>query len=305
MGDIDSQHDTHGPAYAYANATYPEFYDLWTTRLFGSDTSSDIPIVLSTLNGALGSGEPGARDPVIFVDLGTGTGRVIKEILGASALPAHSPIALVGVDHSRAMLARAERTIAPLLAKLSDSSPATRVEWVEASATTYADALSQRALAPADAVLFSVGSIAHLTAPGELRAFLAQTAALLRAPGGVALVSFLDDFFVPAGIGALPPRAAELDEGMRLPAAERPGTTFVKLPTTEMWDMAGEVKTERFEVSLERAEDGEAIWRETLMWSLRVLREEVWLDEVHRAGLMVQEKHILGIQIMYVLARSL
>ena len=108
----------------------------------GPHTSSDIPIVLSTLNSALGSGEPGARNPVIFVDLGTGTGRVIKEILGASVLPAHSLITLVDVDHSRAMLARAERTIAPLLAKLSDSPPATRVEWVEASVTTYTDVLA-------------------------------------------------------------------------------------------------------------------------------------------------------------------
>lgn len=293
--------------YAYSHSSYPEFYDLWTTHLFGHEASSDATIIVETIIRAIDR-HVDIIKPVIVIDLGTGTGRVIKDVLRVLPQP-RAPLTLVGVDHSAAMLARACSTTFALRDTMQEIAAKVNIQWIHASATTYADALLESSSnegepqnAVADVIIFSAGSIAHLTAPGERQAFLQQTATLL-APGGVALVSVLTDFFVPIG-GSIPERASELDEGVALKSAEMPGTTFVKEPTVEEWDAAREVKTEKFSVQLVRDVDGGELWKETVGWSLRTLREKEWLDDVEGVGLLIKDRHNLGMQILYALQLS-
>jgi SAM-dependent methyltransferase len=298
----DSQFATHGDLYAYSQAPYAEFYDLWVRHLFG-DASQDDLIFQDYGQRALRRRAATQSDPVVIVDLATGTGRVVLGLLDAFS---QAPVRITGVDHSRAMLDRAEVKVGDALSMVtasSDAGSAIQIEFVEASATTYADKLRECGIPSADLIFFSAGSIAHLTAEDEVPTFLRQTASFLRELSGVAIISVLDDFFVPRG-ARLPERDVSLDQGLHIPSIDAPGTTFKKESTAEVWDKAGEVKTERFAVSQVSDADGRVLWSRLLEWSLRALREEDWMEWLESSGLRVIDVVRLGFQRLYVLQRE-
>jgi SAM-dependent methyltransferase len=296
----DSQMTTHGGSYAYTQSHFPEFYDLWTKHLFGT-TSSDEPVFNRYLLDSFNT--PPDGNEVVIVDLGTGTGRLPRALLQAIQAPKLSPskaTIIVGVDHSDSMLRRAEVLTKPLLENLP-SDNRTNVRWITASASSYASALRTNGINSVDLLFFSVGSIAHLTSPAELDAFLSDTARVLRPGTGRAVISILSEFFVPTG-GTPPPREDELDDGVSLESVDMPDHIYEKGVTKATWDESGEIKTETFGLSLKHGE--QIVWEERLSWSLKVIKEEEWMRALEGAELRVVEKQELGMQIMYVLRKA-
>lgn len=283
---MDTQPSTHisSSSYAYVSPRFPCFYDAWVHYLFGSK-SIDTEVYLSQL--------PYNNKSPVIVDLFTGSGRVLKEIIASGRAPGAT---LYGIDHSPAMLARASTTTAPTGG----------VKWRCASATSFASALDDDdGGAKADLLIASAGSVSHLIHRDEVRGLLTEVARAL-AVSGVAVVSVLAEMLAEtAGAG-------EDDIGLLTFPCEDDGEgrkgRWVKSPTVATWDGSGRVRVDTFQV--EFYEDGveQVVWREELKWSLATFDEDQWAADVAEAQLeiaeIVPESEVNG-QRFYVLKKAL
>ncbi|KAJ5553032.1 hypothetical protein N7494_002410 [Penicillium frequentans] len=125
-------------------------------------------------------------DPFVLMDVGTGTGRVLHG-LGRSATEANADFSnteVLGVDNAAHMLEKAEKiTTAPL----KDN-----VTWINGSALDLEAVMRDRAHPKIDLLIFSIGSISHLSESGQPEIFLNQVSKVLRPGTGRAYVSIYD-----------------------------------------------------------------------------------------------------------------
>lgn len=267
---MDSQITTHASSYAYTSNNYPAFYDAWVQHLFGS-VSNDTTAYLSRL--------PPSTSPII-VDLCTGTGRVLKDFV-PHLRSLDSSVKLYGIDHSAAMLARAAQTF-PAGEEL------VQPVWRAASATNFSDMLEEGDRGRVDLIVFSAGSIAHLTEREEVRLFLREVESVLKPREGVAVVSVLAECIpITHNEDKAEP---EYEAPLNLPCKE-PGQEgwWIKSPTVVTWNAARDVRTDSFSVEFYSADGGERVWREELKWSLVMFDEEGFRQDVEGAGLVVDE----------------
>ena len=238
---------------AYHSTSWPECYDLWVRAIFGDGPAEDGPVFTSALKSTLSNHD--AQSPVVVLDIGTGTGRVLFHLIEAieheglhirdnnnSSSDAASPqrFQLIGSEPSQSMLDRAQRVYhsldrrdwpGPRLPKQHRDDPPVplQLDWLCDSATSFAHSLpttptpttatttTTAAASPAivDLAIFAAGSITHLTEESDIARFLTEIKQCLR-PTGRAVISVLRDFIAEGS------RPAEVVA----PAATAPSTTL-------------------------------------------------------------------------------
>ncbi|KAJ6109659.1 hypothetical protein N7486_001894 [Penicillium sp. IBT 16267x] len=167
----------------YSSSYLVDYYDLVATTSQSVDDASFYWKVYQDLK-TLRPVTP--DDPFALMDVGTGTGRVLHG-LGRSAAEANTDFLnteVLGVDNAAHMLEKAEKiTTVPLKE---------HVTWINGSALDLEAVMRDRAHLKIDLLIFSIGSISHLSESGQPEIFLNQLSKVLRPGTGRAYVSIYD-----------------------------------------------------------------------------------------------------------------
>lgn len=167
----------------YSSSYLVDYYDLVATTSQSVDDASFYWKIYQDLK-ALRLYTP--NDPFVLMDVGTGTGRVLHG-LARSAAEANTDFLnteVLGVDNAARMLEKAEKiTTAPLKE---------HVAWIDGSALDLEAVMRDRAHPKIDLLIFSIGSISHLSESGQPEIFLNQVSKVLRPGTGRAYVSIYD-----------------------------------------------------------------------------------------------------------------
>lgn len=189
----------------YSSQFLVDYYDIVAPN---SSSVNDIPFYWRIYEEHKDVRQPTPVNPLVVMDLGTGTGRVLHG-LGAKAMEAGEDFAnaeFLGVDNAQLMLDKAERiTSGPLKG---------RVRWILGSALDLQPIMADRADQKIDWLIFSIGSISHLSEDGQPETFLKELAKILRPGTGRAYISIYDgsllkkkeevSFHQPEGVSELP-----------------------------------------------------------------------------------------------------
>ncbi|OAL71697.1 hypothetical protein A7D00_3726 [Trichophyton violaceum] len=182
----------------YGSPYMAEFYELhWATGL----GLEDVELVYWPAFVEMFSKHPRDGRQFTFVDIGTGGGRAILGLLdkaGAESFEIPPGSAqFIGMDIEQHMLDLAAREVL----KHPGIPPVT---WSLGSALAL-DELPSLAdqKTTADMLIFTYGSIVHLTGDGELEKFFSQLSSVLTPESGRAYIDFVDEFLVPHG-GEMP-----------------------------------------------------------------------------------------------------
>ncbi|KAJ5980895.1 hypothetical protein N7481_008193 [Penicillium waksmanii] len=171
------------PSDLYSSPYLVDYYDLVAPNSRSVDDSSFYWDVYQKLF-ALRSPTP--EDPFVVMDVGTGTGRVLHG-LESNAIKSECEFInteLIGVDNAQHMLDKAEIITTGILKGV--------VSWVHGSALNLTEVMDPRKHQKVDLLIFSIGSISHLSEPGQPETFLNQAFKVLRPGTGRAYVSIYD-----------------------------------------------------------------------------------------------------------------
>ena len=164
----------------YATDFLADYYNIAVVPTLGRD----IPVYWEALKKMR---ELHPYSPTRVLDIGTGTGRVIRDLAAyiEQDRDDFSNIEFIGLDLSQAMVDNAASL--PIHSLSSQ-----QVSWIQGSALDLEAALpaSQR---PVDILIFAFVSICHLHEPGQVDQFFRQVAKVLRPGTGRAMVSMHDD----------------------------------------------------------------------------------------------------------------
>jgi ubiquinone/menaquinone biosynthesis C-methylase UbiE len=167
----------------YSSPYLVDYYDLVTTT---SQSNNDAFFYWKIYQNERSRRSFTADDPFILMDVGTGTGRVLHG-LGRMSVEANTDFfntEVLGVDNAAHMLEKAEQiTTTPLKE---------HVTWINGSALDLEAVMRDRTHSQVDLLIFSFGSISHLSKHGQPEAFLNQVSKVLRPGTGRAYVSIYD-----------------------------------------------------------------------------------------------------------------
>jgi SAM-dependent methyltransferase len=313
---MDGQYLSHSSSYAYGSEEWPEFYDLWVESLFGTGPSEDIPVFRSALKRHV-AGCNGVHT-INVVDIGTGTGRVIKD-LWQEPNGSLKEVSFWGLDNAQAMLDRAKLTFGVLEAthrsESSDRPARLPPIWIQAPAADFTSHLPEL-VGKTDLILFAAGGIGHLTADDEVIGFLTQVRQALRPPEhselARAVISVLYEMIPEknadlaveqrrSGTGL--PSGEALDDGYKIPSRDHTGVMYSKSPTVSQW--SHDVRTDSFTIKIAKhreGQEGEVFKEKDVAWSLRIFDEKAFKDAVEKSGLRVEEVREGEMQRWYFLA---
>ncbi|KAH0553437.1 hypothetical protein GP486_006491 [Trichoglossum hirsutum] len=315
---MDSQHLSHSDSYAYSSEEWPEFYDLWVESMFGAGPAEDASVFRSALEKHIAGCNSDCL--VNVVDIGTGTGRVIKDLC-QQPVGGLEKVRFWGLDIAQAMLDRAKTTFDALeaarhLEPESGSTSRPLPTWIAAPAADFASSLPNL-VGNVDLIIFAAGGITHLTADDEAEKFLEQVHQMLR-PRGEAIISVLHEMIPEKNPnlaveqeqrGSELPSSDTADDAEKIPSRDHPGITYIKSPSVTRWSPNG-VRTDSF--SLKTIKDAkenhhleqEVLKEKAMAWSMRVFDEKIWGDAVSGAGLQIKEVREGEIQRWYALVPS-
>ncbi|KAJ5851691.1 uncharacterized protein N7529_011076 [Penicillium soppii] len=167
----------------YSSPYLVDYYDLVAPKSDSIDDASLYWRVYQELNSPL---LRAPREPFIIMDVGTGTGRVIQGLLNNAAVIGDdiSNTQILGVDNAQHMLDKAAQNLDPLFKE--------HVSWVLGSALDLENVMAQCGYQKVDLLIFSIGSISHLSEQGQPERFLEQVSKVLRPDTGRAYVSIYD-----------------------------------------------------------------------------------------------------------------
>jgi ubiquinone/menaquinone biosynthesis C-methylase UbiE len=204
------------------------------------------------------------REPFVIMDVGTGTGRVVQGLSNSAAtvgddfLNTH----ILGVDNAQHMLEKAAQNLDPLFKD--------HVSWILGSALDLESVMAKSGYSKVDLLIFSIGSISHLSQEGEPTKFLAQVSKILRPETGRAYVSIYD--------GSLLRKAGEIAFHQSNGVTETKSTAFPNITYRESnhrGEVQNKIKDVRFELEVvENTELGDQIL-ETNHISMRMRQWEV------------------------------
>jgi SAM-dependent methyltransferase len=289
FADMDSQHEKHGDSYAYSTPEWPEFYDLWVENLFGPGPAEDAAVFQNVLENLVAATP--SEDIITVLDLGTGTGRVIRDLTHAVTLRHDTArFRFIGVDHSRFMLDRAR-------SRFGEQGGMYATWLVGSAADFFNEAL--KGAEKIDILIFAAGGISHLTDGEETKSFLRQIKMGLRKNNrSVAIISILHEFIEklePKGEAQTALEAGDELQDVKIPSKDHQGIMYIKSPTTTVRN--GSFRTNRFSLKAirETEECGrgqkidipKTIWERKMEWSLRDFNEGNWIEEVCSAGLRI------------------
>lgn len=201
--------DQAGPRIkAYTTDYYAEFYDLWVVS-FWPPQWKEVNIYWDVIQSMMASRKDDANSgPINVVDIGCGTGRVLKDLLERSRNSATSlsHLKIYEVDPSETMMRRGQA----FLHAYSDLQKVAPVEWVKASGEEFTSVLPQ-VKGLSDLVLFSGGGFSHIDTEENQLLFLRQVAAALRTHSRTAVgIILVVDESIPSR--AIDPAASEMFE---------------------------------------------------------------------------------------------
>ncbi|KAL2813125.1 hypothetical protein BJX63DRAFT_231630 [Aspergillus granulosus] len=297
----DGQQSTHGAKYAYTNRYWPEFYDLWVEQLFGSDFERYEAFYWDLVLPLLQNNARSTDEPLRIVDVGTGTGRVIKGILNGLKkhdLPIGSRIHIIGADHSQEMLNRADQLLG------SEVHSPVEVSWLKTSAAELVAENSDLRDA-VDLITFAAGSIGHLTAEGEREAFLGQVAQALRktdlSQKGAHAVAAISILAETEDTEQGPDDGLEFGREMQVRSLQDPNLEYRKSATVRTFDKRKGVLAEDFSMEVVDVEQEAVVYAHDYSWSLKIFDQKEWEREVQRSGLRIAQKLEQGVETWYLL----
>ncbi|KAJ5664869.1 uncharacterized protein N7477_007317 [Penicillium maclennaniae] len=189
---------------------------------------------------------PTPEDPFIIWDLGTGTGRVLHG-LATSAKTAgvdFTDTMLMGIDTARDMLRKAEDVTKDPLKE--------HVTWIHGSALELQSIMREQEYHKVDLLIFSIGSISHLSEDSQPQVFLNQISKILRRDTGRAYISIYDGsviqkresitFHQPEGI-------------TEVPSMVYPGKVYREY--NHRGELKGKIKYIKFDLDVLERTDGE------------------------------------------------
>ncbi|MCJ1423156.1 hypothetical protein MMC29_001037 [Sticta canariensis] len=279
---MSGQNGAQKPIKPYTTDCYAEFYDLWNGS-FWPPQSKDIAIIWDAVQSLIASRKNDQESgPINVIDVGCGTGRVLKDLLersrdSATPLP---NVKFYGVDLSRTMLRRGEAylQVHPDLQKIA------QVEWVNASGEQFTSVLPQLKNS-CDIVAWSGGGFSHLDSEEKQLLFLRQMAVALRSHPSSALG------IIPVLDQSIPSRAADpaTSEVFEVPwkglSVENPDVTYFKSVNEVFWK--GPVRHDCWTISVRETKSGEELHSEQIEHTLLNLDEDKWPSLVKQAGLQI------------------
>lgn len=279
---MSGQNGTQKPIKPYTTDCYAEFYDLWNGS-FWPPQSKDIAPIWDAVQSLIASRKNDQESgPINVIDVGCGTGRVLKDLLERSRDSA-TPLPYVkfyGVDLSKPMLRRGEA----YLQAHPDLQKVAQVEWVNASGEQFTSVLPQLKDS-CDIVAWSGGGFSHLDSEEKQLLFLRQMAEALRShpSSAVGIIPVLDQ--------SIPSRAADpaTSEVFEVPwkglSVENPDVTYHKSVNEVFWK--GPVRHDCWTISVRETKNGEELHSEQIEHTLLNLDEDKWPSLVKRAGLQI------------------
>lgn len=294
-----NDNETEYTGIMYDSAYLAEFYDCFWAKFF--DYASDTHTYLDIFKKACAArkNKDGGSEPMVFLDVGTGTGRILKHVGVAACRDGLdlSNVKFIGLDISQSMLDRAS-----LMACVGD------VSWVLGSALSLESALSVPSQQPTlartqgrpqvDCLVFAFGSIAHLDQPGQTQKFFNQVSSVLRPGSGLAAIS-VGDYAVEAYTSNSIPLPPEMTD---LTSRQFPGVVYQYKTVGE--DIVDSCREDRLRVTVARV--GRAMRREILEEGIvgvkhRLFSQSELMEEIKAAGLRVVEVHKGEGEFVYIL----
>lgn len=167
----------------YSSPYLVDYYDIVAPS---SDSVDDASFYWDVYQELQSLRSPTPNDPFIVMDVGTGTGRVIHGF-ATKAVELNAEFIntkFLGVDNAQHMLDKAPYITREFMQE--------HVQWVLGSALNLEDVMKETEHQYVDLLIFSIGSISHLSEPGQPETFLNQVSKVLRPDTGRAYVSIYD-----------------------------------------------------------------------------------------------------------------
>ncbi|KAL8807130.1 MAG: hypothetical protein Q9200_004796 [Gallowayella weberi] len=278
----------------FADEHYTDFYDAHVARFWKPGHGSDIQLIWESLQDLLRLQD--RASPLNVVDMGTGTGRVIRGLLANAKAEGIEKLdaKFFGIDPGTSMLRRGR----DLLEANEQLHGIADVTWV------LSDALGFTADEPAvcgatDLLFFAGGGFNHLLSPGEIVGFLREVARSLRtnSPSATA-VMVIQGESIPSMMATFP---NDDGEASTVVSKKMPEITYEKSADTKTW--AGPLHVDAFTLKVKSTEDGRVLKEFKFRYDLRQFDEEAWPGLVEKAGLKITRERDYALGRAYYLQR--
>jgi SAM-dependent methyltransferase len=263
--------------------------------LFGPAPAEDAAVFQNALEQVTATTP--STESIIVLDLGTGTGRVLQDLVDTIDVRTDAPrFKLIGIDHSKPMLDRANAKFAEQ--RRTHGIRVMEPQWLLGSAADFFRGALQSAQ-QIDMLIFAAGGISHLTADGETKSFLQQVKIALRENDtSIAIISVLHEFIEHGQLTQEMQRPVETSdepEEVRIPSRDHHGLIYIKSPTAVA--RSGSSRIDRFSVKAIKGQTNcemghpttvpTVIWETEMAWSLKNFNEDFWKEEVSSVGLQI------------------
>ncbi|KAJ5089108.1 hypothetical protein N7532_007792 [Penicillium argentinense] len=216
---------------------------------------------------------PHFDDPFVLMDVGTGTGRVLHG-LERNAVENNADFSnteVLGVDNAQHMLDKAEKiTSGPLKGHVS---------WINGSALDLEAVMQDRFHKKVDLLIFSIGSISHLSEDGQPQTFLNQVSKVLRPGTGRAYVSIYD--------GSLLHKKKDIAFHQPKGVTEIKSKLFphiVYRESNHRGDLEGNIKYVKFDLEAVNSEDQSVVEKNDISMKMRQWEEDELVSLSSKTG---------------------
>ncbi|KAJ5597020.1 hypothetical protein VI817_003747 [Penicillium citrinum] len=266
---------TEQPRDLYSSSYLVDYYDLVAPNSRSVDDASFYWGVYQKL---LSIRPPSPDDPFVVMDVGTGTGRVIHDLESNAIISGTEVdnVEIIGVDNAQHMLDKAHAITTGILKDC--------VSWVHGSALNLRNVMESRQHQKVDLLIFSIGSISHLSEPGQPEGFLEEVSKVLRPGTGRAYVSIYD--------GSL------LNPEEKISFHQPPGVSEIHSNTypsivyresNHRGDLNGNVKYVKFGLEVVNVENQSVLERNEISMKMRQWRKDELVDLASKTDLVFVE----------------
>ena len=294
MGSQD-QRDILDSVSPFADEHYTDFYDAHVAKFWKPGHDSDIELMWEVLRSLLSRKE--RASPINVVDMGTGTGRVIRGILDLAKSKGIKKLDVnfYGIDPGPAMLQRA-RNMVQADQELAKIAP---VEWISSDALGFTTDLPA-IRGSTDLMLFAGGGFQHLLSPGEILGFLREVARALRteSPTAIFILVILGES-LPSMMANIPNYDADPSTVV---SEKNPDITYEKSAVTTT--RAGHLHVDQFTLKVRKTSDRTVLNEFKFRFDLTMFDEEAWPGLVAKAGLRITEEKDYAIGRAYFLQKT-
>ncbi|OQE23564.1 hypothetical protein PENSTE_c008G00999 [Penicillium steckii] len=252
------------PRDLYSSPYLVDYYDLVAPN---SRSVNDASFYWGVYQKLLSIRPPSSDDPFVVMDVGTGTGRVIHDLASnaiSSGADFHN-VEIIGVDNAQHMLDKAQEITTGIFKDCGS--------WVHGSALSLSDVMEPRQHQKVDLLIFSIGSISHLSEAGQPECFLEEVSKVLRPRTGRAYVSIYD--------GSL------LNPDEKIAFHQPPGVTEIQSTTypsvvyresNHRGDLDGNVKFVKFELEVVNIENQSVLEKNEISMKMRQWMKDEIVD---------------------------